>query len=230
MPKRPRPLFVWLASGNIHFDDRAPEGVHDLYERLSTTRRLHIGRAHDRGVDRRHSRGDRDSYVPGLPASRKTAEAMGFLAESGASRVLPIEYLPVLSMCPQRHRLLAGRRAHGPRRARLRGPPPAGWAATGRGSPGRSVYFSYLATAGTPRDRLRLAASATTARDFWFISRAMADLDRDGTTVLFESLQPPPAALHQQREGLGVATDNSRHCVTALGVTKSARECLRMRR
>jgi len=60
------------------------------------------------------------------------------------------------------------------------------WAQLGASPPGAQVLFSYLTNAGTPGTTPQggLGYSGT---DFWFVSRAIADLDGDGKLVMFES-------------------------------------------
>ena len=59
------------------------------------------------------------------------------------------------------------------------------WSQLGAVPPGRQVLFSYLSIAGpvgtTP------PIPGYTGSDFWFVSRALGDLNNDGVKVTFES-------------------------------------------
>lgn len=70
------------------------------------------------------------------------------------------------------------------------GASPANWTALGA-SPDGYVRFRYSTVAGFPgTDPSGAGFSGDLGydgSDFWFVSQALADLDEDGTTVLFES-------------------------------------------
>lgn len=69
------------------------------------------------------------------------------------------------------------------------------WAQLGARPPGASVLFSYQTIAGPPGVGANLPSGTTaldsnrgyTGTDYWFISRAIADMDGDGTQVTYES-------------------------------------------
>ena len=61
----------------------------------------------------------------------------------------------------------------------------AGWAQLGAIPAGGSVLFRYKTVAGPPSTSP--TALGYTGNDFWFVSRALGDLDGDDTNVLFES-------------------------------------------
>lgn len=77
------------------------------------------------------------------------------------------------------------------------GDTPAAWPDTGVGAtwlqlgavpPGRRVLFSYVTVAGAPGTTPGWGSGlGYDGRDFWFVSRAIGDLDADNTNVLFES-------------------------------------------
>lgn len=60
------------------------------------------------------------------------------------------------------------------------------WAQLGAIPPGRSTLFSYMTNAGPPGTSPPGGLGYTGA-DFWFVSRALGDLDRDNINVMFES-------------------------------------------
>ncbi|MDB4977310.1 MAG: hypothetical protein JWN48_5651 [Myxococcaceae bacterium] len=65
------------------------------------------------------------------------------------------------------------------------------WVQLGAAPPGGQVRFSYVTTAGAPgtdpTSRGWSTALGYTGADFWFVSRALGDLDNDGVKVTFES-------------------------------------------
>lgn len=62
------------------------------------------------------------------------------------------------------------------------------WLQLGAVPPGRSVLFSYVTVAGLPGTVPAWGGGlGYNASDFWFVSRALGDLDDDGTNVIFES-------------------------------------------
>jgi hypothetical protein len=66
---------------------------------------------------------------------------------------------------------------------------PAGWAQLGVSPPSPYVLFSYAAVAGGIGEKPSIDGSdrGYTGNDYWFISRAIGDLDGDGERVTFES-------------------------------------------
>jgi prepilin-type N-terminal cleavage/methylation domain-containing protein len=60
------------------------------------------------------------------------------------------------------------------------------WAQLGASPPGGTVLFSYLSNAGAPGTKPP-GGMGYSGTDFWFVSRALADLDNDNVTVMFES-------------------------------------------
>lgn len=66
---------------------------------------------------------------------------------------------------------------------------PAGWSQLGVSPPGQETYFSYLSVAGGIGEELPSIASEAgyDNTDFWFISRAVGDLNGDGVRITFES-------------------------------------------
>jgi len=66
--------------------------------------------------------------------------------------------------------------------------PAAGWLQLGAVPPGRSVLFSYVSVAGIPGTTPSWGGGlGYNGSDFWFVSRALGDLDNDDTNVIFES-------------------------------------------
>jgi prepilin-type N-terminal cleavage/methylation domain-containing protein len=67
---------------------------------------------------------------------------------------------------------------------------PAGWSHLGA-SPGNQTLFSYVSVAGAvgtkPTDNSFSTDLGYDGTDFWFVSRALGDLDGDNTMVTFES-------------------------------------------
>jgi Tfp pilus assembly protein PilE len=69
----------------------------------------------------------------------------------------------------------------------------ANWSALGAAPSGKWVLFRYATVAGAPgtnpsqRGADNNLGYGDKAADFWFVSRALGDLDGDGTTVMFES-------------------------------------------
>lgn len=67
----------------------------------------------------------------------------------------------------------------------------ANWNMLGAQPPGRRTYFSYVTIAGppgtTPADRGAGSTLGYTGADFWFVSRALGDLDGDDENITFES-------------------------------------------
>jgi prepilin-type N-terminal cleavage/methylation domain-containing protein len=61
----------------------------------------------------------------------------------------------------------------------------ARWVQLGAVPPGNQTLFQYVTTAGVP-GTTPAAGLGYSGADFWFISRAQADLDADGVKVLFE--------------------------------------------
>jgi prepilin-type N-terminal cleavage/methylation domain-containing protein len=62
------------------------------------------------------------------------------------------------------------------------------WSQLGAVPPGRQVLFSYATAAGFPgTPPAWVAALGYTGNDFWFVSRAVGDLNNDGKRVTFES-------------------------------------------
>jgi len=62
------------------------------------------------------------------------------------------------------------------------------WAVLGAVPPGRQVLFSYVTVAGNPGTTPSWGGGlGYTGQDFWFVSRALGDLDGDGVRVTFES-------------------------------------------
>lgn len=65
------------------------------------------------------------------------------------------------------------------------------WIQLGAVPPGRQVLFSYVTVAGNPGTTPSSAGFASdlgyTGNDFWFVSRALGNLDNDSTYVTFES-------------------------------------------
>lgn len=59
------------------------------------------------------------------------------------------------------------------------------WSQLGAVPPGRQVLFSYSSLAG--RVGTIAPVPGYTGSDFWFVSRALGDLDNDGVRVVFES-------------------------------------------
>ena len=67
---------------------------------------------------------------------------------------------------------------------------PANWSALGAVPAGRYGYFSYVTVAGPPGTdptAAGLGSLGYDGSDFWFVSRALGDLDGDDTNVIFES-------------------------------------------
>jgi len=70
--------------------------------------------------------------------------------------------------------------------------PDGDWASLGVNPTGREVYFGYVSVAGSPGDGSGAGAAYAKSlgydgSDFWFISRARADLNGDGTYLYIES-------------------------------------------
>jgi prepilin-type N-terminal cleavage/methylation domain-containing protein len=62
------------------------------------------------------------------------------------------------------------------------------WAQLGAQPPGNRVLFSYVTTAGNPGTSPGWGSGlGYTGADFWFVSRALGDLDNDNINVTFES-------------------------------------------
>lgn len=66
---------------------------------------------------------------------------------------------------------------------------PAGWSQLGVSPPGQDTYFSYVSVAGGIGEELPTIASEAgyDNTDFWFVSRAVGDLNGDGVRITFES-------------------------------------------
>jgi type II secretory pathway pseudopilin PulG len=70
---------------------------------------------------------------------------------------------------------------------------PPEWVQLGASPPKNDVYFSYMSATDdlgtTPADYTGLGDDlGFDGRDFWFVSRAIGDLDSDGTRITFESM------------------------------------------
>ena len=138
------------------------------------------------------------TYTSYLYRSR-TTEAIGFLADIKARQeAYKAEYFQYCSVsADQNDYWPAG--TLGPTKQTW-APAPAGWAQLGVTPPGPQVQFAYMTLAGnpgtTPPGTLGYDGS-----DFWFISRAKADLDGDGVQVMFESLSHRQELYIDQEKG-----------------------------
>ncbi|QQR92032.1 MAG: hypothetical protein IPJ88_11810 [Myxococcales bacterium] len=84
------------------------------------------------------------------------------------------------------------------------GSPPTNWSQLGA-SPDSAVRFRYSTVAGFPGTDPSGSGFGSSlgydGGDFWFVSQAVADLDEDGTTVLFESYSASSSIYIDQDKG-----------------------------
>jgi prepilin-type N-terminal cleavage/methylation domain-containing protein len=120
----------------------------------------------------------------------KTAEAVGFLAEIKARQE---SYRADFGMYCDAS---ANATAWAPDADPIDRPRPwvqdADWQQLGAVAPGRQTLFSYVTVAGLPGTDTPMQHGFSSnlgynGTDFWFISRALGDLDNDGVNVTFES-------------------------------------------
>jgi prepilin-type N-terminal cleavage/methylation domain-containing protein len=125
----------------------------------------------------------------------KTTEAVGFLAEIKARQeAYRSEYHQYCGTSANATAWYPGASPSGKTQAWDKpGSLPAGWSALGAYPPGGATYFSYVSVAGpvgTDPSGGTFGFSSNLGydgSDFWFVSRALGDLDGDGTQVTFES-------------------------------------------
>jgi type II secretory pathway pseudopilin PulG len=84
-------------------------------------------------------------------------------------------------------------------------PDDASWAAIGAQPPGRACYFSYVTVAGVPGTVPGQFGFTSDlgydGSDFWYVSRALGDLDNDGTQVTFEAYSEKSAIWDSSSQG-----------------------------
>ncbi|MFT3921888.1 MAG: prepilin-type N-terminal cleavage/methylation domain-containing protein [Myxococcales bacterium] len=129
----------------------------------------------------------------------KTTEAVGFLADiKGRQEAYKSEYYQYCNVSKDDDDYYpTGNPIATPRSW---GNGTAGWRSLGLSPPGGAVRFVYQSIAGAPGTKPAgdLGYDGT---DFWFISRAKADLDADGTFVTFESYSHRAALYIDQDRG-----------------------------
>jgi prepilin-type N-terminal cleavage/methylation domain-containing protein len=131
----------------------------------------------------------------------KTTEAVGFLADIKARQeAYKSEYFQYCSVSAAATDYWpAGTPTSHPRNW---GTPPAtsGWAQLGVRPPSLQVYFAYQCTAGAP-GTTPAGGLGYDGSDFWFVSRAIGDLDGDSTMVTFESYSARPTLYISESKG-----------------------------
>lgn len=121
----------------------------------------------------------------------KTTEAVGFLAEIKARQE---SYRADFGQyCDVSKTATAWAPDADPKGVPRSWTPDDDWRQLGAIAPGNSVLFSYVTVAGLPGSANAPSTKGFSSNlgyngsDFWFISRAIGDLDDDDTNVVFES-------------------------------------------
>jgi prepilin-type N-terminal cleavage/methylation domain-containing protein len=116
----------------------------------------------------------------------KTVEAVGFLAEIKARQE---SYRADFGQyCGASASSTAWEPDNNPKDTPRAWTPSTGWTQLGAVPPGRMVLFSYVSVAGAPGTSPDWGGGlGYNGSDFWFVSRALGDLDNDDTNVIFES-------------------------------------------
>jgi prepilin-type N-terminal cleavage/methylation domain-containing protein len=134
----------------------------------------------------------------------KTTEAIGFLAEIKARQEAYMNEYHTYCDASSADGVAKGtatswwpplpdeKAKRGSARAWDGGDRPEGWAQLGAAPPGRQALFAYVSVAGGIGKKPNDDAGFTTdlgydGSDFWFVSRALGDLDGDGNEITFES-------------------------------------------
>jgi prepilin-type N-terminal cleavage/methylation domain-containing protein len=73
------------------------------------------------------------------------------------------------------------------------------WNRLGAQPKGRSTYFSYVTVAGTPADAP--TAMGFSGDDYWFIARALGNLDNDDEMITFEAYSETQNIWESNRAG-----------------------------
>ena len=144
----------------------------------------------------------------GLPAYKsyinksKTAEAVGFLAEIKARQE---SYRADFGMyCGVSANATAWTPDNNPGERRRAWLHDASWRQLGAFPPGGEVLFSYVSVAGLPGTLPGTRGFGSDlgydGTDFWFVSRALGDIDGDDVNVIFESYSHGQG-IHIDREG-----------------------------